>query len=393
MDDEARVNERLDELLAEHDPKATPARSSSATQFDPGLASVHFPEGHGGLGVAPKLQRWSTSGWRRRGAPVLRAQRIGLGMAAPTIVTHGTEEQKASVPAPAVHRRGGVVPAVQRARRGLRRRRPRRPPRSRRRRVDRERPEGVDDARPHRAAGACSSPAPTPTSPKHKGLTYFVIDMHAPGVEVRPLRQMTGQAEFNEVYLTDVRIPDAERLGDVGDGWRVVAHHAHERAGRRSAAARAPRARHDRRARSSSGSTPTDGDPVRRATRSCSCGSQPRCCASRTCAPARSRAGRHARARGLGRQAVRPSTTRRSSRSCIDLLGAEGMLYHDLRDATARPTRATATATAWFLRGRANSIEGGTSEVMRNILGERVLGLPGDVRVDKDVAWKEVPRN
>ena len=55
--------------------------------------------------------------------------------------------------------------------------------------------------------------------------------MHAPGVEVRPLRQITGEAEFNEVYFTDVRIPDAERLGDVGDGWRVVAHHADERAG------------------------------------------------------------------------------------------------------------------------------------------------------------------
>ena len=73
-------------------------------------------------------------------------------------------------------------------------------------------------------------------------MTYFVVDMHDPGVEVRPLRQITGEAEFNEVYFTDVRIPDAERLGDVGEGWRVVADHAHERAGvdrRRHAAARA----------------------------------------------------------------------------------------------------------------------------------------------------------
>ena len=52
-------------------------------------------------------------------------------------------------------------------------------------------------------------------------MTYFVVDMQAPGVEVRPLRQMTGEAEFNEVYFTDVRVPDAERLGDVGEGWRV----------------------------------------------------------------------------------------------------------------------------------------------------------------------------
>ena len=60
-----------------------------------------------------------------------------------------------------------------------------------------------------------------PDQPKHKGMTYFVVDMQAPGVEVRPLRQITGEAEFNEVYFTDVRIPDAERLGDVGEGWGV----------------------------------------------------------------------------------------------------------------------------------------------------------------------------
>ncbi len=61
-----------------------------------------------------------------------------------------------------------------------------------------------------------------PDVPKHQGMTYFLCDMTAPGVEVRPLRQITGEAEFNEVFLTDVRIPDTQRLGAVGEGWKVA---------------------------------------------------------------------------------------------------------------------------------------------------------------------------
>ena len=106
-----------------------------------------------------------------------------------------------------------------------------------------------------------------PDLPKHKGLTGFVVDMHAPGVEVRPLRQMTGGATFNEVFFTDVRVPDDHRLGDVNQGWTVAPHHADERAGRdrrRRRRAAATMQRH----RASSRWSGTSGSPTTRSSAS-----------------------------------------------------------------------------------------------------------------------------
>ena len=102
--------------------------------------------------------------------------------------------------------------------------------RARRRRVRRQRPEGVDVGRPDAPTWACSWPAPTPTLPKHQGITWFAFDMHQPGVEVRPLREMTGHAMFNEVFITDARVPADAVIGGLHQRLGGGQHHARPRA-------------------------------------------------------------------------------------------------------------------------------------------------------------------
>ena len=123
-------------------------------QFDRGLAWVHFPVGEGGLGLSPKHQRTINERLAGRRRPdAMWRNPIGYGMVAPTLITWGTRRAEAPLPAPAVHGRGDLVPAVLRTWRRLRLRRPRRPRCARRRRVGRQRPEGVDVARPRLALG------------------------------------------------------------------------------------------------------------------------------------------------------------------------------------------------------------------------------------------------
>jgi alkylation response protein AidB-like acyl-CoA dehydrogenase len=232
-----------------------------------------------------------------------------------------------------------------------------------------------------------------PDVEKHKGLTYFVLDMHQPGVEVRPLRQMTGNAEFNEVYFTNARVPDANRLGDVGKGWStVVTTLMNERvfigggiaprgAGMIQTAIRLWKesGQHEPARRDQLMQLYTRAETLRltnvRAQQNRSIGNP----------------GPEGSIGKLGNAELNQAI----GELCIDLMGPEAMLYDSYemdRERTMSAARSGDPRMS-FLRSRANTIEGGTSEVMRNILGERVLGLPGDVRVDRDVAWKDVPRN
>jgi alkylation response protein AidB-like acyl-CoA dehydrogenase len=231
-----------------------------------------------------------------------------------------------------------------------------------------------------------------PDQPKHKGLTYFVVDMEAPGVEVRPLFQITGEAEFNEVYFTDVRIPDEERLGDVGEGWRVtLTTLMNERvaigggipskgAGFIAEAVKEWKARgiQDAAAKDELMSLWIRAEVLRltniRASQLRSIGNP---------GP-----------EGSIGKAMSADLNKDISAFTVGLLGAEGMLFPS-GYTMERPKHAMQWANPQqaFLRARANSIEGGTTEIAKNILGERVLGLPGDVRNDKDVPWTQVPRS
>ncbi|MEM9130768.1 MAG: acyl-CoA dehydrogenase family protein [Actinomycetota bacterium] len=389
-DAEALVVERCDALLAEHDPASTPAREFLGHQYDAGLAWVHFPEGSGGLGLSPKLQTTVNHRLFAAGAPnPMGRNPIGYGMGAPTVVTHGTDPQRERYLRPLFT--GEEVwcqlfsePGAGSDVAGLATR------------AERDGDEWVVNGQKvwttlaHVSRWGMLVARTDPDQPKHKGLTYFVIDMEQPGVEVRPLRQMTGEAEFNEVYFTDARVPDVERLGEVGEGWRVsLTTLMNERV-------------------AIGGSVPQQG--------------------SGTIAMAVETWNKQGgtatqkdrlielwiRAEALRLTNIRAAQNRKSgvpgpegsvgklasaelnqeiTSFNLDLLGAEAMTYGSYELSQPEVAMGMASPQKAFLRMRANSIEGGTTEVMKNILGERVLGLPGDVRTDKDIPWIDVPRN
>jgi alkylation response protein AidB-like acyl-CoA dehydrogenase len=239
-----------------------------------------------------------------------------------------------------------------------------------------------------------------PDLPKHKGMTYFALDMRSPGVEVRPLRQITGEAEFNEVYLTDVRIPDDCRIGAEGEGWRAsLTTLMNERSaiGGGSASGGKPRR----------GGAANDAVAVWRSLDESdrSAGRKDRLMQlwvqGEVGRLTNLRAAQNARAGNPGPEmSVAKLEFANFNKAlydfCIDLMGMAGQVGYDY--SFRRPTELDATGAAKglqyaFLRVRANSIEGGTSEVLKNILGEQVLGLPGEPRVDKDPPWSQVPRN
>ena len=392
--DEDLVDARIRQLLATHDPATTPVTEFLGARFDAGLAWVSFPEGNGGLGLSPRLQGAVERAMQEAGAPN-EADRnvIGYGMGAPTVLVHGTDEQRRRLLRPLftceeiwcqLFSEPGAGSDVA----GLATR------------AVRDGDEWVVNGQKvwttlaHTARWGMLLARSDPDVPKHRGMTYFVVDMHTPGVEVRALRQMTGDAEFNEVFFTDVRIPDSARLDAVGAGWRV-----------------AMTTLMNERVAIGGGVPARNAGPITEALRIWRAQTRPagalrdRFMATWVDTEVARLTNMRARAlRSAGTPGPEGSVAKlmgaelnkRVYELCVDLLGMEGTLFPS-RYEMRRPERATFSGgddvRRSFLRSRANSIEGGTSEIMRNILGERVLGLAGEPRSDKDMAWSEIPRN
>ena len=386
------VEKTARQVVEAHDPRTTPVTEFLGAVFDAGLAWVHFPVGLGGLGLSRGLQARADEILQGAGGPnPFSLNPIGHGMAAATVLEHGSPElartllrplattehiwcQLFSEPGAGSDLAGLATSATADG--------------------DEWVIEGqkVWTSLAHLARYALLIARTDPDQPKHKGLTYFVLDMQTPGVQTRPLRQMTGQAEFNEVYLTGARIPDTHRLGAVGNGWRVaMTTLMNERTAiGGSSSVRGAGAIAD--AVDLWARTPERHTPVLR----------DRLAALWTRAEAQRLTGQRARAaagsgspgpEGAIAKVVTAELNQQVYEFCMDLLGEQATLYssYALRDIT-RDEDYRGPVQQRFLRARANSIEGGTSEVLRNILGERILGLPGDLRADSGKPWKDVPR-
>lgn len=391
--DEQMIDEAISDLLGAFPPRETKPAVFLGEQFDRGLAWVHFPVGSGGLGLSPKHQKIVSEKLSAAGGPNAYARNpIGYGMCGPTLIEWGTPEQNMrflrplftgeeiwcqlfSEPGSGSDFAGLSAKAIRDGEEWL---------------VNGQK---VWTTLAHLSKWGLLVVRTDPEAVKHAGMTAVVVDMQAPGVEVRPLRQMTGEAEFNEVYFTDVRVPVSETLGGPGDGWRVsLTTLMNERV-------------------AIGGSIPPRASgPIREAVKLW----EDRAVEDRDAATRDKLTQLWIRAEVLRLTNIRAGQNRKigvpgpegaigkmasaalnkdTYEFCIELMGANGMLYGSY--AMVRPETAMGfdSVPKAFLRARANSIEGGTSEVMKNILGERILGLPGDVRVDREMPWSKVPRN
>jgi alkylation response protein AidB-like acyl-CoA dehydrogenase len=344
-----------------------------------GWAGITWPVDSGGRGASPAQAAIFAEESARVGLAA-NAFAVGIAMAGPTIIDHGTEAQRRRFLPPMLRGdevwcqlfsepgAGSDLAAVAT-------------------RAVRDGDEWVVNGQKVWTSGAHFSDLgillarTDPTRPKHQGITYFLVDMHAPGVEVRPLRQMTGASHFSEVFLTDVRIPHDRVLGEVDGGWRVaMTTLANERTMMGGG---------------SSGPVATDlielarelgvdRDPLVRQGLAASwsraeimryLGFRSRTRASQGLPPG---------PEASVRKVFAAWNLKHNGELAMQIQGAAGMLLHD----------DVLVDDRWqlsFLGAPSIRIAGGSDEIQRNVMGERVLGLPPEPRVDKDRPFRDLP--
>jgi alkylation response protein AidB-like acyl-CoA dehydrogenase len=389
----------LDAFLAEFPPDATDPVAFLGEQFDRGLAWPHFPLGCGGLGVSPAITGQLTRRLQALKAPTMgHINIIGYGMVAPTIAVHGTDDQKdrylrkiftgEEIWCQLFSEPGAGSDVAGLATRALR---------------DGEEwavdGQKVWTSLAHLSKRGLLLARTDPDLPKHRGLTAFLVDMEAPGVEVRPLYQATGEAEFNEIFFTDAKVPDRDRLGEAGQGWGVaITTLMNERVSIGSQIP--PRGSGtisfavdtylERWGQDDSASARVLRDRLIELWVAAECARLTNLRASQ------SRSSATPGPEGSVAKLAFAELNQRIFELCVDLMGPEGQLYANdypkLRPRISGVTEVSDLRRS-FIRSQANSIEGGTSIIMRNILAERVLSLPGEPRSDKDVPWSAIPRS
>ncbi len=366
---ELQFRDEVRAWLADHLPGPEPEAIESIvdfrlrwqrTLFDAGYVGISWPRDHGGRGATLMEQAIFNEEMVRAKVPP-PANIIGLVMGGPVIITHGTDEQRARFLAPilngdevwcqgfsepnagsdlaalttqAVHADGGWKVNGQK----------------------------VWTSFAHRAKW-CMLLAKTGGDQRHHNLSYFICDMKQPGVEVRPLRQATGDSEFNEIFFNDAHVPDENVVGAVGDGWNVaITTLMFERAGLSASSALAIQMQLDELAALIRDRGLENDVPLRRRL------------SELVVATETMRLNGY---RGLSRISERgvpgpegsiakiqwADINQRLGELALDVLGGDAIAVEPVW-------------TGRMLRARANSIEGGTSEIQRNILAERVLNLP-----------------
>jgi alkylation response protein AidB-like acyl-CoA dehydrogenase len=377
---------RVDELLSTHPPATLGEAEFLAAQFDAGLAWVHFPAGLGGLGLPAERQDEVTERLAAAGAPSNKLRNfVGVGTVAPTLLANGSDEQCRRFLRPlyccaeiwcqlfSEPEAGSDLASLRTS-------------------AVRDGDDWIVNGHKvwttmaHRSRWGLLIARTNPGAAKHRGLTVFVVDMRAPGVTLRPIRQISGEAEFNEVLLDDVAVPESHRVGPVDEGWRVTMATLMSERTHNGDMAKKPRGfgpiAHALRLWAARGGAQgpvlrdrlvqnwIETEAIRltasRAEQLCKIGTP----------------GAEASVLKL----VIGESTQRVMDLCMDLAGDDALLISDYEmrqpEVTGETnmgggTEETDIAKA-FLNARSSTIGGGTTEMQRNAIAEKLLGLPRD---------------